>query len=172
MTKEWSSKQELKTEQETLEGKTAEALKEAEQNQKEVGETSAAMEAQESPVLKETADALNRIADEFAAEAGREIGRHESEVEDSVGGERADVSEPAREGGEKEKEQASAIESRGAGAGRYLENLTRAARERSEAADFLSGVADGSERHQGESKGESERLAEEARRAAEAIKRL
>lgn len=172
MPKEWASKQELESEKDEREKETGEAVKEAEENEREVGETSAAMDAQDSPVLRETADSLNRIAEEFAAQAGLEIGRHETQVEERVDGERADVSEPAREGGEKEKEQASALESRGSGAGRYLEKLTQAARERGESASFLEGVAEASDRHQGESREESERLAEAARRAAEGIRKL
>ena len=58
------------------------------------------------------------------------------------------------------------------GAGRYLTEIEQTARARSEASEFLRGIADSSEDHQEKSGEESEGLSEEAKAAAEGLRRF
>ena len=170
--KEWGSKRELEQAKENLEGRTRERLDGAEENRREVEEASRLLDGQDSPAMRETADALNRIADEFAAEVDSEVGSQETTVRESVEEERSDVSDPAREGSDIEARASGNLEAGTEVSGRYAEQLADAGRERSEAAEFLSEVAEASESHQETSAEELEKLSEEARRAAEAIQRF
>ncbi|MGV8041433.1 MAG: hypothetical protein AB2L07_15705 [Thermoanaerobaculaceae bacterium] len=170
--RELGSKKEVQEEKKRTEGVTDEKIERAEDHRQELDRTREVWERPEMPSLKDTAEALRRIADVLERHAGGETERHEGEVMDGVEGEHEEVSEPTREGAATEEKAAQDLDAGAAESGRYNPEVQQARRERSEAHDFLRDVSEDSEGHQEKSKAEIERISQEAKTAAEALRRF
>lgn len=170
--KDWTSKTEATETRHSLERGTEERLREADDRRKEVEDVSRTLDSQGAPIFKETADALNRISEEFEADTDAEMRRQEAAVEGSVEREEVEISDPSREGADAERGEAHGLEAGARGAGGHMEVVLAAAEAHSEASEFLAELADASDAHQRESAEAVRKLTAEAHRAAEAIRRF
>jgi hypothetical protein len=151
---------------------TNERLDHAREHEEQLERASHEWSAMEQPALTDTATALNQLADEFQREAHDQTQEQERTVDDGITTEHEEVSAPARDAETTERAAQEQLEHGATGTGDYEQQLHDAAKERDDAATFLDEIADGSEQHQHESKGEIDELSRAARAAAEAIKRF
>lgn len=169
---DWTSKSEVTDSKRNAERGTEERIHEADEHHREIEETSQLLDEQGEPIFRETAEALNRIAREFEGDAVADMARQEAAVGEAVEREKREISDPSREGADRECEAARQLEGGVGSSGSFVEKLLAAAEVRSEASEFLAEVADGSDSHQRESAEKAERLSAEATRAAAGIKRF
>ncbi len=170
--RELGSKRDVTEKEKHTEAETDQRLEHAKEHTQEVETARGAWDAMDSPALLDTAEELRRIADVIERHATGETERHHGDVMEGVDAERQEVSEPTSEASVDEERTGREVEGRGEGAGRYATEIEQTARSRTEAAEFLRGVADASDSHQEKSREESERLSEEAKNAAEGLKKF
>ena len=168
---ELGSMAELEGKKDTLEAETEQEIEEAEENREEAAEACDVLDNQPQPSIDDTKQGLNDICDSLDGHVKEETERHQERVDERVESEKSDLSEPVREGEEVENDAAAEIEGKATGAGRYEGEMHDAAGTRSEAAELLGELGEASEEHQEQSTGEVERLSEEAKAAAEALRR-
>ncbi len=169
---ELGSKTEVKDREKDLEDQTQDELDKAGENVDEAQSAREALESGADPGLTDTVEALNRVADCVDDQIGAETAKHQAETGDRIEAETTELSEPVREAEESERTAADEIEGKTDGAGRYRDGVHEYAEVRVEAAEFLGEVGDESEQHQELSREEIERLSDQARAAAEAIRRF
>ena len=170
--RELGSKKDVSEREKHAEDQTEHRLDDAKEHEEEVEATRETWDGMDNTALSDTAEELRRIAAVIERHVAGEAERHHAEVMEGVEGERRDVSEPTSDASADEERVAKNVEGRGDGAGRYLTEIEQTARARSEASEFLRGIADSSEDHQEKSRDESERLSEEAKGAAEGLKKF
>ena len=124
------------------------------------------------PSLAETAEALSRIADDLAATGDARMTEAREMIDETVDAEKTEVSEPAKDAESSDRAMADHLDLGASTAEHFREQLLDGAREGRDGADFLKEIAEQSEGHQQESLAEAERLAIEAKAAADAIKRF
>lgn len=168
---ELGSMAELEGKKGRLEGETERELEEADENREEVAEVCEVLDDGPPPSLEDTVHDLNQILDGLDGHIEEETERHREQVVERVGTEKSDLSEPVRDGQEVEHDAAAEIEGRAARAGRYGGEAHDVAARRTEAEELLAELGDESEEHQEHSRDEVERLSQEARAAADALRR-
>jgi len=164
------SKHELQERAREHQETTNERLDATREHEQELERATTDWAEQGEPSLTDTAEALNRLADELQQEALAHTDEHEQRVDEGIDTEHADVSEPTREAEAVEREASSQLEH--STTHDYEHHLHDAARERNDAATFLADTADDSETHQEGSKRDIEQLSRAAQAAADAIRRF
>lgn len=107
---------------------------------------------QEAPSLADTAEAMNKIAEDLKSDIRQKHSEQADLVERAIEDQRTEVSDPAHEAEKRESQGAKDIETASARNERFGKILAEAADQRRDAEAFLREMADEDERDQDESK--------------------
>lgn len=109
-------------------------------------------------LIQETADELNALSDQLGREISEAGQEGKEKVDDLVGKEQTEVSEPAREAESEARDIAEDLDAASRNSERFGERLGDAATVRRQEEGFFKETAEDSERHQGEADERSREL--------------
>jgi len=124
---------------------------------------------QDDPVLSDTADALNAVAEELKADIQQQHGEQAETVDESIETQRQEVSEPARQDESTERTAADQMDVASGRNKRFGKKLSDASDQRRDAEEFLRELAEADEADQEQSK---ETLDEHRRAVEQAIQSI
>ncbi|MBM3334911.1 hypothetical protein FJY63_09640 [Candidatus Sumerlaeota bacterium] len=133
------------------EKETDDAVTETEDVKEEAGDAIATWNDQAEPVLLDTAEELDAIADSMSEDIEDQFAKEADETKMAVESEIQDTSNPARDAGENEGDAADFLDSKETGArDRFHEWRDSAVDVRKEAQEYFETLAEQSEQHQEE----------------------
>jgi hypothetical protein len=145
------SKSELKESQREHKDRTGDEVRESDDIVKDGQTASGDFSDQQEPSLSDTADELNAIAADLKSEIQEQHGEQAEKVDESIDGQRRDVSDPARDDEKIESAAADGFDAASVGNKRFGKILAEAGDQRRDAEIFLNELAETDETDQQES---------------------
>lgn len=169
---DFGTKTEVKEKDKRLRDETKESRDRAKEHAEEVKKAADALGRSDVPFLRETADRLNEIGDNFKQEANDRSGKEKEQVDTKVDTEKTELSDPVRDGESRERRSAEQVSAAASEAREYRRSTDEAKDAHTDVAEFLKDVAEDSERHQDESRRDGEEITRAAKAAAESLRRF